>query len=120
MTVTATRLPYKEFKAKQQEVNDLKASAVRCTPMWLLHTVLPPITSIVYCSKMGYWKPVIAATAAACITLPLDAAGAAVLTMLVPPAISASMITSKVKKSRESLGIVMPEEADERIYNRNL
>lgn len=120
MTTMTTRLPYKEFKAKQQEVNNLKASAIRCTPMWLLHLVFPPITSVVYCSKMGHWTPVIAATAAACITVPLDAAGAAVLTMTVPPIISAGLITSKVKKSRESLGIVMPEEADERIYNRNL
>ncbi len=120
MTASTTRLPYKEFKAKQQEINNLKASAVRCTPMWLLHLVFPPITSIAYCSKIGHWKPVIAATAVACVTLPLDAAGTAVLTATVPPIVSAAMITSKVKKSRESLGIVMPEEADERIYNRNL
>ena len=115
--MTSERPNFKEFKAKQKEISDIKASAVRCTPMWLLHVVVPPITSIAYCSKMGHWNPVIAATAVACITLPLDVAGTAVLTTLVPPIVSAGMITAKVRKSREDLGIVMPEEADERMYN---
>ena len=116
-TVTPTRPDFKEFKAKQKEISDIKASAVRCTPMWLLHLVVPPITSIAYCSKIGHWNPVIAASAVACITFPLDLAGTAVLTTFVPPIVSAGMITAKVRKSREDLGIVMPEEADERMYN---
>ena len=116
-SVTSQRLNYKEFKAKQKQICDIKSSAVRCTPMWLLHLTFPPIVSLAYCSKMGHWKPVIAASAVACLTIPLDIAGTAVLTAVFPPIVSAGMITSKVKKSREDLGIVMPEEADERMYN---
>ncbi len=116
-TVNSSRPDFKEFKARQKEITDIKASAVRCTPMWLLHTVLPPIVSVAYCSKIGYWQPVIAASAVACLTVPLDIAGTAVLTAFVPPIVSAGMITAKVRKSRADLGIVMPEEADERMYN---
>ena len=116
-TMTSTRPDFKEFKAKQKAVTDIKASAVRCTPMWLLHALCPPVVSAIYCSKIGHWNPFIAASAVACITFPLDLMGTVVLTTFVPPIVSAGMITAKVKKSRQDLGIVMPEEADERMYN---
>ena len=106
-TVTEQRGTYQEYRTKKAEIDDLKASAVRCTPMWLLHLLVPPIVSVAYCSKMGKWTPAIAATAAACVTLPLDIAGTAVLTMIVPPAISAAMITKTVTGSRKKLGIVI-------------
>tara|TARA_B100001094_G_C17490729_1_gene466378 strand:- start:158 stop:523 length:366 start_codon:yes stop_codon:yes gene_type:complete len=117
-TAPEQRGTYQEYKAKKAEIDNLKASAVRCTPMWLLHLLVPPVVSIAYCSKIGKWTPALAATAAACVTIPLDIAGTAVLSMIIPPAISASMISSTVTSSRKKLGIVMPEEADERMFNR--
>ena len=88
--------------------------------MWLWHLTIPPIVSLVYCNKIGNWTPAIAATAAFAITLPLDLAGLVVTSWIVPPAISAGLITQQVKKSREQLGIVMPEEADALLYNKML
>ena len=119
-TETPSRPNFKQYLAKKNELNALKASAVRCLPMWLWHVVLPPVSSLVYCNKMGYWKPAIAATALFAVTFPIDLAGTVVISSIAPPVLSAAMITSKVKKSREQLGIVMPEEADATLYDRGL
>ena len=118
---TTTRPDYDTFKANQTERDNLLASRVRCTPMWLLHLfTFPPIVSVIYCSKINYWKPAIFATATACLTVPLDLAGTVFITGVVPPLISAGMINARVRKSREDLGIMMPDEADRLIYNRKV
>ena len=115
-----TRPNFKEYKAKVDNMNNTKAAAIRCLPMWCFHALFPPITSVVYCSKMNYWKPAIVATAVAGVTFAFDVASGAIVSMIIPPATSAAKITSKVQKSRRDLGIIMPEEADERLYNLGL
>ena len=117
---TTPRPDYVQFVAKQKGINDMKASSVRCVPLWGFHALCPPIASLVYCAKTNYWMPAIAATASFCVTLPLDMAGLLVTSTFVPPIVSAGMITSRVKRSRRDLGIVMPEEADAMLYDNRI
>ena len=118
--MTNSRPDYKEFKAKQDLYNDLRAAKSRCWSSWLWVLAGGAIGSIVRSAQTGNWIPTAAATGVALVAIPIAAVDVGITFMFAPPITAGALFTSKAISSRKKLGIVMPEEAEVMLYDKGL
>lgn len=100
-----------------QETIDLKRAKTRCWGIWLSHFFLAPVASAVYSAKTNNWLPFGVATGVAVVGIPLAVIDIGITTGIVAPITSAAMLTGKVQESRRKKGIILPEEAEAKLYD---
>ena len=100
-----------------QETIDLKRAKTRCWGIYLSHLFLAPVASCVYAAKTNNWLPTAVATGIAVVGLPLAVFDIGITTGLVAPVTSAVMLSNKVQEARRKKGIMMPEEAEAKLWN---
>ena len=100
-----------------QETIDLKRAKTRCWGIWLSHFFLAPVASGVYAAKTNNWLPFGIATGVAVIGLPLAIVDLGITTAIAAPITSAAMLSGKVCEARRKRGIIIPEEAEAKLFN---
>ena len=100
-----------------QEQVDLKRAKTRCWGIYLSHFFLAPVASCVYAAKTNNWLPTAVATGIAVVGLPLAMFDIGITTGIVAPVTSAVMLSNKVQEARRKKGIMMPEEAEAKLWN---
>ena len=100
-----------------QQTIDLKRAKTRCWGIYISHLFLAPVASCVYAAKTNNWLPTAVATGIAVIGLPLAVIDIGITTGIVAPVTSAVMLSNKVLESRRKKGIMMPEEAEAKLWN---
>ena len=100
-----------------QETIDLKRAKTRCWGIYISHLFLAPVASCVYAAKTNNWLPTAVATGIAVIGLPLAVIDIGITTGIIAPVTSAVMLSNKVLETRRKKGIMMPEEAEAKLWN---
>ena len=100
-----------------QETIDLKRAKTRCWGIWLSHFFLAPVASAVYSAKTNNWLPFGVATGVAVVGIPLAVIDIGITSGIVAPITSAAMLTGKVQEARRKKGIILPEEAEAKLYD---
>ena len=115
MTVSS-KSSYKEYKAKVDYVNDCKSAAQRCwaTALW---GFVGPIGSVVCAVKSNNWIPTAVATGVFVACSPLAVVDMGLTMTTLPGLTSAGMFILKTNSSRKKLRVIMPQQADELLYD---
>ena len=100
-----------------QEAIDLKRAKTRCWGMWLSHLFVAPVASAVYSAKTNNWLPFWAATGVFCVTVPIAIVDVGITMSIAPPLTSVLMLQNKVQESRRKRGIILPEEAEAKLWD---
>ena len=100
-----------------QEQIDLKRAKTRCWGIWVSHFFLAPVASCVYAAKTNNWLPTAVATGVAVVGIPLAVIDLGITTGIAAPITSAAMLTGKVCEARRKKGILLPEEAEAKLFN---
>ena len=110
---TSTATDYNTFLQQKEQHKAVKQARVRVGISWLLHIfTVPPIVSLVYSIKTENYLPVLAATGAAVVGVPMAAVDMGVTFLVAPPVTSAVLLQTKAGERRRQLGIFGPEQAD--------
>ena len=118
--LTANQLDYSEFKEKKRNIEDLRAAKSRCWSSWLWCLGAGAIGSVIRSSQTGNWKPTLVATGVAAICLPVAAVDMGLTFATIPPITAGAMFTSKAMSSRKRFGIVIPQEAEAKLYEMGM
>ena len=117
-TTTAPQVDYQTYLQQKDQVKAVKQARVRVGISWLLHLfTIPPVVSLVYSIKSENYIPVLAATGAAAISLPLATVDYGLTLAVAPPVTSAVLIQTKAGSRRRQLGIFGPEQADVMMFS---
>ena len=100
-----------------QEAIDLKRAKTRCWGIWLSHVLVAPVASAVYSAKTNNWLPFWAATGVFAVTVPIAIVDIGITMSIAPPLTSALMLQNKVRESRRKRGIILPEEAEAKLWD---
>ena len=100
-----------------QETIDLKRAKTRCWGIWLGHFFAAPIASVVYSAKTQNWLPFWTATGVFAVTVPIALVDVGITMSIAPPLTSAIMLQNKVQQSRRKRSIILPEEAEAKLWN---
>ena len=115
---TSTATDYQAYLQQKDEVKAVKQARVRVGISWLLHLfTVPPIVSLVYSIKTENYLPVLAATGAAVVGVPLATVDFGLTLAVAPPITSAVLIQTKAGERRRQLGIFGPEQADAMMFS---
>jgi hypothetical protein len=96
---------------------DLKRAKTRCWGVWVSHLFLAPVASIVYCAKTSNWLPFAVGTGVAVVGLPLAVIDIGLTSGIIAPVTSAALISSKIQESRRKQKILLPEEAEAKLFD---
>ena len=96
---------------------DLKRAKTRCWGIWLGHLACAPVASIVYSAKTQNWLPCLLGTGIAIVGVPLAVLDLGITAGVVAPVTSAVMLSNKVQEARRKRNIMLPEEAEAKLYN---
>ena len=102
------------------EYKELNRAKTRCWGIWISHLLLAPVASCVYAAKTNNWLPTAVATGVAVIGLPLAVMDLGFTTGVAAPITSAAMLTGKVCEARRKRGVLMAEEAEQRIFKQSV
>ena len=100
-----------------QLAQDLKRAKTRCWGIWISHLFLAPVASCVYAAKTNNWLPTAIATGVAAVGVPLAIVDLGITAAIAAPVTSAAMLTGKVCEARRKRGIILPEEAEAKLFN---
>ena len=100
-----------------QEAVDLKRAKTRCWGIWLGHFFAAPVASVVYSAKTQNWLPFWTATGVFAVTVPIALVDVGITMSIAPPLTSAIMLQNKVQQARRKRGIILPEEAEAKLWN---
>ena len=107
---TSTATDYNTFLQQKEQHKAVKQARVRVGISWLLHIfTVPPIVSLVYSIKTENYLPVLAATGAAVVGVPM-AVDKGVTFLVVPPVTSKVSSSDKARWRRRQLGIFEPKQ----------
>ena len=114
MTVSS-KSSYKEYKAQVDYVNDCKRASQRCwaLALWGFTGV---IGSVVCAVRTNNWFPTAVATGVFVVCSPLIAADSGFTATVLPGVTSAGMFIAKTSSTRKKLKVIMPEQAEELLY----
>ena len=100
-----------------QEAIDLKRAKTRCWGIWLSHVLVAPVASAVYSAKTNNWLPFWAATGVFAVTVPIAVVDIGITMSIAPPLTSVLMLQNKVQESGRKRGIILPEEAEAKLWD---
>ena len=100
-----------------QTALDYKRAKTRCWGVWVSHLFLAPVASLVYCAKTSNWVPFAVGSGIAVVGLPLAVIDIGITSGIIAPVTSAAMISSKIQEARRKRGIILPEEAEAKLFD---
>jgi len=113
---TATN-DYQSYLQQKDQVKAIKQARVRIGISWVAHLFAGPIASVVYSIKTENFIPVLAATGAAVVSLPVAVIDFGLTFAVAPPVVSAVLVQTKAGERRRQLGIFGPEQADALMFS---
>lgn len=118
MTTVTPQVDYQTYLQQKDQIKAVKQARVRVGISWLVHLfTIAPVASLVYSIKTENYVPVLAATGAALVSLPIAAIDFGLTLAIAPPVTSAVLIQTKAGSRRRQLGIFGPEQADMMMFS---
>ena len=115
---TTTQTDYQAYLEQKDAVKAVKQARTRVGISWLLHLLtVPPVVSLIYSIKTENYIPLLAATGAAIVGVPVAMVDAGFTFLVAPPVTSALLIQTKAGERRRQLGIFGPEQADAMMFS---
>ena len=115
---TTTQTDYQAYLEQKDAVKAVKQARTRVGISWLLHLfAVPPVVSLIYSIKTENYIPLLAATGAAIVGVPVAMVDAGFTFLVAPPVTSALLIQTKAGERRRQLGIFGPEQADAMMFS---
>ena len=105
-------------KLSCQEENDVLQARIRCVQCGVFHFIGGPIASWVYSVKSRNYIPSLVGTGIAVVGLPLALVDLGLTLCVGAPVAAAALHITNATEKRRKLGITLPEEADEILYER--
>ena len=105
-------------KLSCQEENDVLQARIRCVQCGVFHFIGGPIASWVYSVKSRNYIPSLVGTGIAVVGLPLALVDLGLTLCVGAPVAAAALHITNATEKRRKLGITLPEEADEILFER--